>query len=108
MFATIRRYTPKGAIPDNGMQQVGRQIQEEFVPLAREIPGFHAYYVVNVRDRELVTVSIFETREGAAQSTKRAAEYVLENRLPFELNPPEVLEGEILTSAEAGREAGVR
>jgi hypothetical protein len=108
MFVTIRRYTPKGAIPENGMQQLGRQIQEEFVPLAREIPGFHGYYCVNVRDRELVTLSIFETREGAVQSTQRAAQYVRENKLPFDINPPEVLEGEVLAAAEAGREAGVR
>ena len=106
MFATIRRYTPKGTVPGNGMEEVGRLIRDGFAPLVREIPGFHSYYCVNVRDRELVTVSVFETSEGGAESTRRASKFVRESKLPFELNPPEVLEGEVIASAES--QLGVR
>jgi hypothetical protein len=107
MFATIRRYTPAtGTFKDAEMDQLRRQIHDEFLPLIREVSGFHGYYAVSAEGGELVTVSVFETRAGAVESTRLAQDYVARTPLPVQLNPPEVSQGEIVTYAEAVREVG--
>jgi hypothetical protein len=102
MFVTIRRYSPKnGAINKASMELLRRQIHDEFLPIVQQIPGFRGYYVVNLDNRELMTLSLFETVEGSAESTRCAAEYTLRNPLVYELGRPEVTEGEVLTSVES-------
>jgi hypothetical protein len=107
MFVTIRRYSPKnGAINKASLQLLRRQLHDEFVPLVRKIPGFSGYYVMSVADRELVTLSFCESREGSIESGRCSAEYTLRNPLVFELGRPEVIEGEVLTSADNLAETG--
>jgi hypothetical protein len=101
MFVTIRRYSPKnGAINKASLELLRRQIQDEFLPIAQQVPGFRGYYVVSVDDRELMTLSLCDTREGQAESNQCAADYTLRNPLIFELGRPEVTEGQILAFAE--------
>jgi hypothetical protein len=101
MFVTIRRYSPKnGAVNKASLQLLRRQLHDEFLPLLQQISGFLGYYVLNVADRELITLSFCETKEGTAESSRCAAEYTLRNPLVFELGRPEVTEGEVLTFAE--------
>jgi hypothetical protein len=107
MFVTIRRYSPKnGAINRASLQLLRRQLHDDFVPLTQQIPGFVGYYVLNVGDRELITLSFCETKDGLAESNRCAAEYTFRNPLVFELGRPEVTEAEVLTFAEgAGQTA---
>ena len=107
MFVTIRRYSPRnGSVNRASLQLLRRQLHDEFLPLLRQIPGFVGYYVLNVGDRELITLSFCETKEGSAESNRCAAEYTFRNPLVFELGRPEVTEGEVLTfSEEAGQAA---
>jgi hypothetical protein len=105
MFVTIRRYSPKnGAITKASMELLRRQIHDEFLPTIQKISGFLGYYLLNVDNRELVTLSFCATVEGAEQSTRCAAEYTLRNPLVFELGRPEVTEGEVLTYADVSLE----
>jgi hypothetical protein len=105
MFVTIRRYSPKnGAINKASLELLRRQIHDEFLPTIQNIPGFRGYYVLNVANRELMTLSFCATVEGAAESTRCAAEYTLRNPLVFELGRPEVTEGEVLTYADVSLE----
>ena len=105
MFVTIRRYSPKnGAVNKASLQLLRRQLQDDFLPLVQQIPGFVGYYVLNVGDRELVMLSFCETKECLAESNRYTAEYTLRNPLVFELGRPEVTEGEVLTFAEGGRQ----
>ena len=102
MYATIRRYTPKDPTAAKDMfTGLKQRIEKSFLPILREVPGFHGYYVINANDRELVTVSIFEHRSGAQESTRRAAEFVKNDPLKDKLSSPEVIEGELLISKEA-------
>jgi hypothetical protein len=108
MFVTIRRYSPQnGAINKASLELLQRQIQDQFLPIARQVPGFRGYYVVNVNDRELLTLSLCETPEGQVEFSRCAADYTLRNPLIFELGPPEVVEGQVLTSAERSIELHV-
>lgn len=102
MYATIRRYTPKGTVDQKALDQLKRRIEEGFLPLAQEIRGFHGYYAVNVGNKELVTISLFEDQTGAAESTRRAAEFVKKDPMKDQLGSPEILEGDLLVSKEAG------
>jgi hypothetical protein len=105
MFVTIRRYSPKnGSVNKASLELLRRQLHDEFLPLAQQIPGFGGYYVLNVGDRELITLSFCETKEASAESNRCAAEYTFRNPLVFELGRPEVTEGEVLTFAEGARQ----
>jgi hypothetical protein len=102
MFATIRRYTPKtGTVDQKTLDDLKHRIEDGFVPIAQEIRGFHGYYAVNVGNKELVTISIFEDKTGATESTRRAAEFVKKDPMKDQLGSPEVFEGELLVSKEA-------
>jgi hypothetical protein len=101
MYTTIRRYSPKnGAVNKASLELLRRQIRDEFLPILQRIPGFRGYYLVSVENREVLTLSLYETLEGSAESSRCAAEYTLRNPLVFELGKPEITEGEVLTSAE--------
>ncbi len=107
MFITIRRYNPKnGSLNKASLDLLRRQLHDEFLPQARKIPGFSGYYVLNVGDRELVTLSFCKTREASGESNRCSAEYTLRNPLVFELGRPEVIEGEVLTSGDGAEGAG--
>jgi heme-degrading monooxygenase HmoA len=102
MFVTMRRYSPKnGAVNKASMELLRRQIQDQFLPIIEQVPGFRAYYVLNVDNREVVTLSFCDTQEGTAESSRCAAEYTLRNPLVYELGRPEVTESEVLAYVES-------
>jgi hypothetical protein len=106
MYATIRRYTPKTATTREAIEDLRHRIENGFLPIVQEVRGFHTYGAVNVGDREIVTISIFEDRDGATESTLRAAAFVQKDPMKDQLSKPEILEGEVLVLKEAG--VGVR
>jgi hypothetical protein len=106
MYATIRRYSSKTAATKETIDGLKRRIEEKFVPTVQDIRGFHTYGVFNVGDKELLSISIFEDRQGAAESSRKAAEFVQKDPMKDQLSKPEVLEGELLVLREAG--VGVR
>ena len=109
MFVTIRRYSPQnGAINKASLEVLRRQLRDEFLPSLRKISGFTGYYVLNVGDRELVTLSLCESKEGSAESSRCSAEYTFRNPLVYELGRPEVIEGEVLTSSHSASETTVK
>lgn len=102
MFATIRRYTAKDpGTTKEIFASLKRRIEEKFVPTLQDVPGFHCYYVIESDKHELVTVSLFESRAGAQESTRRAAEFVRNDPLKDQLSAPEVIQGDLLVSKEA-------
>ncbi len=101
MYATIRRYTPKGTVDKKTFQDLKGRLEDGFLPLVQDIRGFHCYYAVNVGDKELVTIGVFEDKTGATESTRRAADFVKKDQLKDQLGSPEILEGDLLVSKEA-------
>ncbi len=101
MFITIRRYSPRnGAVNKASLEVLRRQVQDEFLPVIQQVPGFRAFHMVSVADRELLTVTLCESPEGCAESARCAAEYTLRNPLVFELGRPEITDGEVLITAQ--------
>ena len=106
MYATIRRYSTKTGTSKDTIDSFKRRIEENYVPKLSEIRGFHSYGVLSVGNNELLSISIFEDRQGAAESTRKAAEFVQKDPFKDQLSKPEVLEGELLLFKEGA--VGVR
>ncbi len=102
MYATIRRYTPKGGtFTKSKIEELTPRIEQGFLPILQEVPGFHCYYVLSMGEKELVSISLFEGQSGAKESNRRAAEFVRNDPLKDQLGSPEVIEGEVLVTKEA-------
>jgi hypothetical protein len=106
MYATIRRYSTKTAVNQQTVDEFKRRLEEKFVPAIQDIRGFHSYAVLTTGNKELFSISIFEDRQGATESTRKAAEFVQKDPLKDQLSKPEVFEGELLVLRESG--VGVR
>lgn len=93
MYAVVRRY--------NGVtdpEEAGRRVEDQFVGILREVPGFVAYYWVDAGDGVMLSTSVFQDQAGEEESTKRAAEYVRSNLESLLPNPPQVTEGHVVAS----------
>ena len=91
MYAVVRRYE---GVTDT--QKVARIVNEGFVPLISEMPGFVAYYCVDAGDGVMVSSSVFEHKDAEEQSTFRAGEFVAEDLGHLAPNPPQVTAGEVV------------
>jgi len=76
MHATLRQY--EGI--DNPAEII-RLVAETFLPEQKTIPGFISYYFVDVGDAggRMISLSVFASEEGAAESNRRAAAWVADH-----------------------------
>jgi hypothetical protein len=92
MYATVRRYE---GITDPA--EVGRRVDESFVPLLKEIEGFVAYFWIDAGDGVMVSTSVFQDRSGADASNKKAVDWIREEDLgDLYPNPAQVTFGEVV------------
>ncbi len=91
MYATVRRYE---GVTDP--REAARRVNEGFVPLISQVPGFLAYYWVDAGGSVMVSTSIFEDQAGAEESNRRAADYVRQHMAPLLPNPPQITAGEVV------------
>ena len=91
MYTAIRKYYVIPGRVDEFMQRV----RVGFVPIISQVPGFVGYYVLEVRNDQVVTISIFDTRAGAEESIRRAATWVEQNIASLIQGLPEITVGEV-------------
>jgi hypothetical protein len=91
MYATIRRY--EGV---NNPAEAARRVNEGFVPLISQIPGFVAYYWVDAGSDVMISTSVFQDQASAEESNRRAADYVRQNLVSLLPNPPQITAGEVV------------
>jgi hypothetical protein len=91
MHGVLRYYT----LDAKNVNEVVRRVAEGGVPILKAIPGFVAYTMMDAGQGHLVTYSVYESKTGTEESTKRAAAWVKENIASMLPNPPRVLEGEV-------------
>ena len=92
MYVAVRRYE---GVSDS--QKVAQLVEEDYVPIISEMPGFVAYYCVDAGDGVMVTSSVFEHKDAEEQSTFRAGEFVAEDLGQLAPNPPQVTAGEVVS-----------
>ena len=90
MYVAVRRYD---GVSDP--QKVAQLVDEGFIPIISEMPGFVAYYFVDAGDGVMVSTSVFEHKDAEEQSTFRAGEFIAERLAPYYPNPPQVTAGEV-------------
>jgi heme-degrading monooxygenase HmoA len=94
MFAAIRYYQ---ADPPS-IDEVVRRVQEDFVPLIRDMRGFVSYFILvpSEREEDIVSVSVFEDQQSAAESNRKAAEWVVQNLNELLRPTPEFASGQVV------------
>jgi hypothetical protein len=91
MYVAVRRYE---GVTDS--QKVAQLVEEDYVPIISEMPGFVAYYCVDAGDGVMVSTSVFEHKDAEEQSTFLAGEFVAEDLGSLSPNPPQVTAGEVV------------
>ncbi|MFJ8632446.1 hypothetical protein [Streptomyces sp. NPDC093568] len=91
MYAVVRRYE---GVTDP--LEAGRRVNEEFVPLLRQVEGFVAYYWIDAGDGVMVSTGVFQDRAGAEESTDRARDFVRDRLAALLPNAPQVTAGEVV------------
>ena len=76
--------------------EAGRRVNEGFLAIISNVPGFVAYYWADAGSGVMISTSIFENQSGAEESTKRAADYVREKMASLLPKPPQITAGEVV------------
>jgi hypothetical protein len=91
MHGVLRHYT----LDAKNVNEVIRRVAEGGVPIIKGIPGFASYAIMDAGHGHLVTYSVYDSKTGTEESTKKAAAWVKENIASMLPNPPRVVEGEV-------------
>jgi hypothetical protein len=94
MYTAMRRYGKEPA-------EVVKRATEEFAPRLREKPGFVGYWIVDAGAGVVSTISVFETKEAADESTEAAAGWARERLADLITGAPQVTAG-ATTGIQAG------
>ena len=96
MHASIRQYKSSDAA------EVGRRANDDstgFPPIAREIQGFRAWYLIDNGDGTLTTVTICDDAAGVEESVEKARGWVGENAADLVEGSPNVTNGKVEAQA---------
>ena len=96
MHASVRQYRSSDAA------EVGRRANDEssgFGPVAREIEGFQAWYLIDSGDGTVTTVTICEDESGVAESVEKAGQWVGDNAADLVEGAPTVTNGKVAAQA---------
>jgi hypothetical protein len=94
MHATVRRYE---GIDQNSKDALTRKVGESLLPRLSKLPGFSGYYLIESGNGVFTSVGLFDTSTQAEESTRVAANWVVDQKLETILpNPPKVNTGEVI------------
>jgi hypothetical protein len=92
MYTAVRKYkTTPGAV-----SKLIQRVQEGFVPIISQVPGFVAYYALDTGNDTVASISVFDDQAGADASTRQAADWVKQNLADLVQGTPEITAGEVL------------
>ena len=94
MHASVRRYRVRD------IDTLVSKVESEFVERVKEIDGFVGYYVIDGGDGTVASVTVGETADAVAESTRRAGDWVRESVADLMDGQPEVTVGEVRVRAE--------
>ncbi len=95
MYAVIRRYQ----FDQSASEELDRKVREILVPLLKDVPGFVTYYWLNTGEGSGASLSVFESREGAEESVRVAANFTQQHFSGVRISKPEIIEGEVQAHA---------
>jgi hypothetical protein len=94
MFATIRVYQNA-----TSKQEIAQRVEQEFIPVLKETPGFRGWYIIDGGNGALASVTLFDSLEDTMAANEKSAQWIRDNDAA-ELLPeaPEVIAGEVMRS----------
>ena len=95
MHASVRRYR----VTD--IDTLVSKVESEFVDQVKDIDGFVGYYVIDGGDGTAASVTVGETADAVAESTRLAGNWVRESAADLVEGQPEVTAGEVRVRAES-------
>jgi len=84
---------PGSSTDDSAAREIGTQLSQQ--------PGFASYTVIRTAEREVVVVTIFETRDDLESATHAVADFVHERLAPLQSGEPERRRGDVLYQTRA-------
>jgi hypothetical protein len=94
MYMQMRKFRVKSGTAE----QLCKQAADEFLPIVSKLPGFVDYMIVDNKDGNVMSVSIFQDQAGVEESKRKAVEW--HQKFSGQLEGPlEVIEGEVLTDS---------
>jgi hypothetical protein len=94
MFTIIRKF----ALTRGSAKEVTRRVEDSFVPLLRNLPGFRGYYLLDGGPDVLISIRVFDNADEAFASNEIAANWLRNHVLEFTKGMPEVIAGNVLVS----------
>jgi hypothetical protein len=94
MYAAIRKYQFNPASVD----EINRQINDGFLPIISQSPGFIAYYWIYEGNGIGASFGLFTDEAGAVASSELAADFIQKNMASL-LGKPEIVKGEVMVSS---------
>ncbi len=91
MYLSVRRYE----MDVEAVDELMRRVEEGFVPIISNAPGFIAYYALDAGEGVVASISIFTDQAGAEESNRLAADYVRANLAALLQFLPEITAGEV-------------
>lgn len=92
MHMSIRQYP----VAWGRLDETVRRATDGFLPIVRTLPGFVAYQVMDPGDSTLITVTVFDTEDGADECTRRATAWAAEFLGDVILGPPRIMAGPVV------------
>ncbi|MBV8457824.1 MAG: antibiotic biosynthesis monooxygenase [Acetobacteraceae bacterium] len=92
MYAAIRQ----GKARPGKAEELARRVKEGAIPIVSDVPGFRAYYVVYAPDDTVTAISIFDDYAGAAESNRRALDWIEQNVSPLLTGPATAVAGPVI------------
>ena len=99
MFTIIRKFT----LIRGSVEEVARRVQDSFVPLLRDLPGFREYFLLDGGPDVLISIRVFDSADEALASNEIAATWIRNNVLEFTKGMPEVMAGNVLVADAKSR-----
>lgn len=94
MYATVCRYE---GIDRVRSEEITRKVNDSFVRIIRELPGFIGYFLIDAGAGVLTSVSLSESSAQADTSTRMAAVWIREHDLELALpNAPQITKGPLI------------
>jgi hypothetical protein len=95
MFIAIRKYR----VRRGSTAEWARRVRDGFVPMIRELAGFHGYYLLDGGPDAIIAISMFDTADEALASNEKAADWVRNNVMELARGMPEIMVGDVLVAA---------
>jgi len=98
MFISVRKYRSVRSVGE-----VRRRVEEEFIPLLKQNPGFLGYYLIDCNSPEsgniVTSISMFDSWGSVLASNDAAKNFVKKHLADMLPEPADAVGGEVIVSA---------